>query len=636
MSGDLVDFGPRDHGAVFDFDFPTLAPGATVTFRTFYGAAGTEAAALSAVTAAGAEVYSFGQSSRDGGDHGTPNTFIFGFTGVGGVPVGSALATSTTVASNSNPSLVGTAVTFSAVVTPESGATAPVGTVSFRNGISTLGTVAVTPGAGNTAVASFTTSALSAGTHSISAAYSGGSTGAGASLVTFRTSESSPLSQVVTLPASTTGVTSSANPSDLTQPVTLTATVRLTAAGTPVSGGTVTFKDGVTNISGAITVVSGQASMTTPTLGAGAHDITADFSGSSTAAASSGGLTQTVKKAPSAVKLDPTVAITYGQNATFRAVVTGLPAFTAPTGSVEFSIDGSVVATVPLTGGVATFTATGLPAGSRGVEALYTGNASYLPGSATATQIVNKATPTITWLAPAAIVYGTALSGIQLNATANQAGTFAYTPAAGDVPEAGSRTLNVTFAPLDVDNFNNAAASVTLVVNKATPSVVVNGVTVVYDGAAHPATGTVTGVAGADLGSPSFTYDGGSDAPVNAGTYAVVGSFAGNSNYEPASGSGTIVINKATPTVTVSGGTFTYTTEAYPSTGSVKGVGGVDLGAPTITYNGEAAAPVNAGSYAVLGSFAGNANYAAARGTATVNINKAAPDGQRHRRYLRL
>ena len=45
--------------------------------------------------------------------------------------------------------------------------------------------------------------------------------------------------------------------------------------------------------------------------------------------------------------------------------------------------------------------------------------------------------PTITWASPASIVYGTALSAAQLDATANVAGTFAYSPAAGTVPEGG-------------------------------------------------------------------------------------------------------------------------------------------------------------------------------------------------------
>jgi hypothetical protein len=51
--------------------------------------------------------------------------------------------------------------------------------------------------------------------------------------------------------------------------------------------------------------------------------------------------------------------------------------------------------------------------------------------------------PSVTWGTPAAIAYGTALSGTQLNATANVPGVFVYTPAAGTVLTAGTQTLSV-------------------------------------------------------------------------------------------------------------------------------------------------------------------------------------------------
>src|SRR4030095_12542098 len=67
---------------------------------------------------------------------------------------------------------------------------------------------------------------------------------------------------------------------------------------------------------------------------------------------------------------------------------------------------------------------------------------------------VSKATPAITWPTPADIVYGTALSAMQLNASANVAGTFAYAPAAGTVLNAGNgQTLSVTFTPEDGVNY---------------------------------------------------------------------------------------------------------------------------------------------------------------------------------------
>lgn len=80
-----------------------------------------------------------------------------------------------------------------------------------------------------------------------------------------------------------------------------------------------------------------------------------------------------------------------------------------------------------------------------------------------------QGTPVISWPTPGAIVYGTALSGAQLNASSNVAGTFAYTPAAGSVPGAGSQTLSVTFTPADPTNHKPASATTTLQVSKATP-----------------------------------------------------------------------------------------------------------------------------------------------------------------------
>ena len=83
----FVDAGAADHGARFTFNFGTLAVGESKTFKIYYGASGTEAGALAALSAAGAEgIYSLGQSSG-GQATGTPATFIFGFGGVGAPPI---------------------------------------------------------------------------------------------------------------------------------------------------------------------------------------------------------------------------------------------------------------------------------------------------------------------------------------------------------------------------------------------------------------------------------------------------------------------------------------------------------------------------------------------------------------------
>jgi large repetitive protein len=82
------------------------------------------------------------------------------------------------------------------------------------------------------------------------------------------------------------------------------------------------------------------------------------------------------------------------------------------------------------------------------------------------TLTITRATPTITWATPAAITYGTALSGTQLDATASVAGTFVYSPAAGRVLAAGTQTLSVTFTPTNTTDYISVTDTVTLVVNE--------------------------------------------------------------------------------------------------------------------------------------------------------------------------
>jgi len=95
------------------------------------------------------------------------------------------------------------------------------------------------------------------------------------------------------------------------------------------------------------------------------------------------------------------------------------------------------------------------------VSGTCTSPADYATGDGTLT--VTKATPVITWANPADIVYGTALSGTQLNATASVPGSFVYTPAAGAVLNAGAgQTLHVDFTPTDTANYNNASKDVTI------------------------------------------------------------------------------------------------------------------------------------------------------------------------------
>jgi hypothetical protein len=78
-----------------------------------------------------------------------------------------------------------------------------------------------------------------------------------------------------------------------------------------------------------------------------------------------------------------------------------------------------------------------------------------------------KTAPVITWHTPAAISFGTALSGAQLNATANVPGTFLYSPPIGTVLGVGSQTLSATFMPTDTTHYLTGSATTNITVNPA-------------------------------------------------------------------------------------------------------------------------------------------------------------------------
>ncbi|MGI9466391.1 MAG: beta strand repeat-containing protein, partial [Rubripirellula sp.] len=85
----------------------------------------------------------------------------------------------------------------------------------------------------------------------------------------------------------------------------------------------------------------------------------------------------------------------------------------------------------------------------------------------------------IDWATPAPIVYGTALSGTQLNASPNDGGqpssspvlgSFIYAPSTGAVLQAGdAQTLTTTFTPNELREFRVTEATVAINVSKADP-----------------------------------------------------------------------------------------------------------------------------------------------------------------------
>lgn len=96
--------------------------------------------------------------------------------------------------------------------------------------------------------------------------------------------------------ATTTAVTSSANPSVFGHNVTFTATVTPDPGGNNTTG-SVRFADGPTLL-GTVSLNNGVAAYSTSSLAVGSHSITATYSGDSTYQGSAGSLTQVVNSGP--------------------------------------------------------------------------------------------------------------------------------------------------------------------------------------------------------------------------------------------------------------------------------------------------------------------------------------------------
>ena len=176
-----------------------------------------------------------------------------------------------------------------------------------------------------------------------------------------------------------------------------------------------------------------------------------------------------------------------------------------------------------------------------------------------------------------------------MTVTTNPSGlsvTVTYNDSTTEPTNAGSYAVVATV----VDDVYEGSASDTLVIAKATASVILGSLSHTYDGSPKSATATTTPT-GLNV---SFTYGGNPSPPTNAGSYAVVATVV-DPNYQ-GSASGTLVIAKATASVSLDNLSQTY--DGNPKSASVStSPSGLTV---TVTYNGSTTAPTNAGSYAVV------------------------------------
>ena len=489
-----------------------------------------------------------------------------------------AFSTTTTLTSSVNPSVAGQTVTFTATVSPS----AATGMVTFLDGSIPLGSGTLSNG-----IATFTTSDLSAGDHSIEANYSGDSK--------YETSFASRAEAVKQ--ATTTAVTSSANPSISGQSLIFTATVSPSDAT-----GTVTFFNGNSTL-GVGAVSSGKAtcgtnnSCSTSGLGFGSLLIRAIYSGDNNYGGSSGTLTQAMTVNTTTTVTSSANPSTFGQTVTFTATVSCCIA----TGTVTF-LDGSTtigsgtVVYLPINGVIkATFSTASLSVGAHSITARYNGDSNsngststVLPLTIWTISLSSSPNPsflgqTVTFTAcgipngvPGTVAFmdGTAILGTNNNvfspcssygtnilSTGNHTITAHYSDSGG-----GSTSATVT------QTVSQTINSTTTLTSGSVPGGVILTAMVLPSGALGSIQFFDNGVM---IGSAN-TQPAIITLNLSSGTHSITAKYVGNSNYNSSTSSALVITGTATtitsslnPSVIGQSVTFNATVSPSSPTGTV-------------------------------------------------------------------
>lgn len=469
-------------------------------------------------------------------------------------------ATTTEVSSSAAPSVFGQPVTFTAEVAG-TGADAPTGDVQFLvDGVPLGDPVTLEDGHAQ----SESISDLSVADHAVTVTYDGDdefgpSTGE--------------LTQTVTQAATTTTVTSSANPSEVGEAVRFTASVSAEQSAAEPTGSVQFSVDGLA-IGAPVPLADGAArSEDVIGLTAGGHSVTAEYLGDAGFAGSEKTITQEVTAAESTITMtsseNPAVV---GTPVQFTATVGGGNAG-LPTGDVQFQADGDPIGSpAALIDGVATSTGIDdLVAGTHTITAEYLGDRNHTGSSTTFEQRMFD-TATTTEITPSA---EPSVFGEPVSFTADVTGT------ASDVP-----TGSVQFT-LDGEPF----------------------------------------------GEPVSLKDGRAESPavdnLSVADHTVAVTYAGTDEFGPSSGEITHTVVQATTTTTLTSSsnpsgpedavTFTASVVAAAPSGAAPtgvvqfSVDGVDVGAPVAVDDGSASSePVSGlvlGDHDVVANYLGDADF---------------------------
>lgn len=432
---------------------------------------------------------------------------------------------------------------------------------------------------------SYSTQFLSGGSHNISAIYSGDTN--------FNTATSNTLTQTVNPLSTSTSIviSSGTNPTVIGNSVIYRATV---SSSFGIPDGYINFFDGYTIIGILSLNVDGQASLSTSFSSIGTHVITAQYLASTNYQTStSSPINQVVDGYLASVSLTSSInpSVT-DQSTTFTATVSGTGP--TPTGNVTFTSNGTTISTVALAGTTATLNHS-FTSGIFSIIATYNGDSHY--SSASSTTLSQRV-------------------------------------------EKESTTTNVTENPSPGCSLQNTAYTITTVSNLPGSTTIPTGTITL---SAQDAFGVTTTLGSGSLSSGSLVIN---SAALSSGSYTVVASYSGDSNYSSSSFSGSYTVSVPTSTITsvtdnapghniLPGGNITFTSTVTTSAGTPITTGTVTftvstspsqvIGTASLNGSGHASVSVTGwaygtGFFTITATYNPSGCYASSSGTDTITV----------------
>ncbi|MCF7731599.1 MAG: DUF6288 domain-containing protein [Akkermansiaceae bacterium] len=444
------------------------------------------------------------------------------FSGTGTVTILPTTTTSLSLTSGGTPSAPGTSLTFTATVT----GTSPTGNVAFYDGTTLLGSSALN----GSFQASFTTSSLAIGSHSITAQYAGNTTNAAS------TSAALTIEITSLLPAAPANLLAAPGNNSI-------------ALSWTVSAGAISYYVQRSLTSGGNYVVIGNPNTAsyddlTAANGTTYYYVVSAINGagegvnSNQASATPGPLTSTTTLVSS-----PVASGSYGSAVTFTATVTvsGGPA----TGTVTFKDGATVIGAGTLSSGTAAFATSTLAAGNHSITASYGGDATFGGSvSAPSAYLVTAKPLTLTGVTAADKIYDktdtAALTGGTISGGVVGGESVTAVPGSGTFASPNAGTWAVTANGFALGGAN--AGNYTLSAQPAVPNASITPRPIQLTGTrAYDA--TVTADAGIlditnNLDDANLTLTGSATlAAKNVGSQAILTSFSTPARVQSATGS---------------------------------------------------------------------------------------------------